>query len=572
MIELYGILQEQESINAELGLGVDYYKGEPGEQGIPGKDGKTPVKGVDYFTDAEITEIKDEITEKVQVGAKGEDGKSAYQLAVEAGYEGSEADWLASLKGTDGRNGIDGINGTNGKDGKTPVKGVDYFTTAEINEIEEGAAAKVDLSNYAKTADLSTVATSGSYNDLSDKPSIPEPYELPVASTTALGGVKVDGNTITIADGVISSVGGSGSTEPDAYIKDASVSGNTLTLTKKDDTEVVFTPSGGSGGDGSSYTLPVADMNTLGGIKVQLKPVKNEQINKIGTPLIYNEDVLTTAYIPKATVSYPGVVQLPLSNTGLYTNIVGDLDIKEATTTNLGTVAFDGITIKQNDNKVKQLYVPIATASSLGIVKPDGTTTTVDDNGNLSMIGKPAVIKTLITGEAPNWVVDWVANPDKYIVIVNDCVVVRTEKNGADFWYYWIDNDRIEHYYITFTDTTFTTTNSSQPSYSMAAIQLITTDNWQNYITAGGGSDWQYTNNQYNSDLYNVKEMVISVQDSNGNNQMGYFNFGESNLGSGYQGQAFYFDYNTSSPCIQYDGTYINLTNYSNLNFIAYKT
>lgn len=169
MIELYGILQEQESINAELGLGVDYYKGEPGEQGIPGKDGKTPVKGVDYFTDAEITEIKDKIAEKVQVGAKGEDGKSAYQLAVEAGYEGSEADWLASLKGTDGRNGIDGINGTNGKDGKTPVKGVDYFTTAEINEIEEGAAAKVDLSNYAKTADLSTVATSGSYNDLSDK-------------------------------------------------------------------------------------------------------------------------------------------------------------------------------------------------------------------------------------------------------------------------------------------------------------------------------------------------------------------------------------------------------------------
>lgn len=251
MIEPYGILQEQESINAELGLGVDYYKGEPGEQGIPGKDGKTPVKGVDYFTDAEITEIKDEIAEKVQVGAKGEDGKSAYQLAVEAGYEGSEADWLASLKGTDGRNGIDGINGTNGKDGKTPVKGVDYFTTAEINEIEEGAAAKVDLSNYAKTADLSTVATSGSYNDLSGKPSIPEPYELPVASTTALGGVKV-GSGLEITNGVLSANGGA---EPDAYIKDASVSGNTLTLTKKDDTQIAFTPSGGSGGGVSGYAF-----------------------------------------------------------------------------------------------------------------------------------------------------------------------------------------------------------------------------------------------------------------------------------------------------------------------------
>lgn len=726
MIELYGILQEQESINAELGLGVDYYKGEPGEQGIPGK---TPVKGVDYFTDAEITEIKDEIAEKVQVGAKGEDGK-------------------------------------------TPVKGVDYFTTAEIQQIENEAAAKVDLSDYAKTADLSTVATSGSYNDLSDKPSIPEPYELPVASATALGGVKVgsglsitngvlsatgggtadsvdwskvqnkpnfadvatsgdyndlsnkptipsveglaseayvnekvaaivipevptkvselendkgyltehqslegyaktadlaqvaktgsyndlidkptipstaglastkyvddkvagivipavptkvsafendkgyltshqdlteyakktdipapytlptaststlggvkvDGSTITITDGVISSKGGSGGSEPDAYIKDASVSGNTLTLTKKDDTEVVFTPSGGSGGDGSSYTLPVADMNTLGGIKVQLEPVKNEQINKIGTPLIYNEDVLTTAYIPKATVSYPGVVQLPLSNTGLYTNIVGDLDIKEATTANLGTVAFDGITIKQNDNKVKQLYVPTATTSSLGVVKPDGTTTTVDDNGNLSMIGKPAVIKTLITGRAPDWVVDWVANPDKYIVIVNNCVVFKTEKNGADFWYYWIDNDRIEHYYITFTDTTFTTPNSSQPSYSMAATQLITDVNWQNYITAGGGSGWQYTNDLYNSDLYNAKEIAIWINTTNNNKIMGYFNFGyteggsSTTLGQNWQGTNFYLGENDSSPSIIYDGSCLNCVNANYVQFILYKT
>lgn len=444
MIDLYGVLQEQETINGELGLGVDYYKGEKGD---------TPIKGVDYLTPDDVKEISDKVLEQVEAGTKGEDGKSAYQIALDEGFEGSEADWLASLKGTDGRNGIDGINGTNGKDGKTPVKGVDYFTTAEINEIEEGAAAKVDLSNYAKTADLSTVATSGSYNDLSDKPSIPEPYELPVASATALGGVKVgsglsitngvlsatgggtadsvdwskiqnkpnfanvatsgdyndlsnkptipsveglaseayvnekvaaivipevptkvselendkgyltehqslegyaktadlaqvaktgsyndlidkptipsttglatetyvddkiaeidiptvpikvsaftndagyltehqslieyakktdipapytlptaststlggvkvDGNTITIADGVISSVGGSGGTEPDAYIKDASVSGNTLTLTKKDDTEVVFTPSGGSG-DIKSYSFSAGSL------------------------------------------------------------------------------------------------------------------------------------------------------------------------------------------------------------------------------------------------------------------------------------------------------------------------
>ena len=198
MIDLYGVLQEQETINGELGLGVDYYKGEKGD---------TPIKGVDYLTPDDVKEISDKVLEKVEAGTKGEDGKSAYQIALDEGFEGSETEWLASLKGADGRNGIDGINGTNGKDGKTPVKGVDYFTTAEINEIEEGAAAKVDLSNYAKTADLSTVATSGSYNDLSDKPPIPEPYELPVASATALGGVKV-GSGLSITNGVLAATGG----------------------------------------------------------------------------------------------------------------------------------------------------------------------------------------------------------------------------------------------------------------------------------------------------------------------------------------------------------------------------
>lgn len=40
-------------------------------------------------------------------------GKSAYELAVEQGFEGTLDDWLNSLKGTDGKN---GTNGTNGKD------------------------------------------------------------------------------------------------------------------------------------------------------------------------------------------------------------------------------------------------------------------------------------------------------------------------------------------------------------------------------------------------------------------------------------------------------------------------
>jgi hypothetical protein len=47
------------------------------------------------------------------------------------------------------------------------------------------------------------------------------PYILPVASTTTLGGVKIDGTTITINDGVISSEGG-GSITVDSTLSNTS--------------------------------------------------------------------------------------------------------------------------------------------------------------------------------------------------------------------------------------------------------------------------------------------------------------------------------------------------------------
>jgi hypothetical protein len=45
---------------------------------------------------------------------------------------------------------------------------------------------------------------SGNYNDLTNKPTIPAEYTLPTATTSVLGGVKVDGTSITISSGVIS--------------------------------------------------------------------------------------------------------------------------------------------------------------------------------------------------------------------------------------------------------------------------------------------------------------------------------------------------------------------------------
>lgn len=59
------------------------------------------------------------------------------------------------------------------------------------------------LTAYAKTTDLSAVAKSGSYNDLSNKPTIPSAYTLPNATSSTLGGVKV-GSNISVSSGTIS--------------------------------------------------------------------------------------------------------------------------------------------------------------------------------------------------------------------------------------------------------------------------------------------------------------------------------------------------------------------------------
>ena len=80
---------------------------------------------------------------------RGEKGRSAYQIAVDSGYIGTESEWLASLKGDKGDTGekgdkgdtgdrgLQGERGETGEAGYTPVKGKDYFTDTEIAEIKQ---------------------------------------------------------------------------------------------------------------------------------------------------------------------------------------------------------------------------------------------------------------------------------------------------------------------------------------------------------------------------------------------------------------------------------------------------
>lgn len=77
--------------------GADGQDGKDGTDGINGKDGEK--------------------------GADGANGDSAYEIAVKNGFEGTQSQWLASLKGADGANGKDGTNGEKGADGQDGADG-----------------------------------------------------------------------------------------------------------------------------------------------------------------------------------------------------------------------------------------------------------------------------------------------------------------------------------------------------------------------------------------------------------------------------------------------------------------
>lgn len=73
-----------------------------------------------------------------------------------------------------------------------------YFNNGEWETIG-GGATSVDWDDITNKSDFATVATSGSYNDLSDKPTIPPVYTLPAATTSAIGGVKKATNVDNLA-------------------------------------------------------------------------------------------------------------------------------------------------------------------------------------------------------------------------------------------------------------------------------------------------------------------------------------------------------------------------------------
>lgn len=80
---------------------------------------------------------------KGENGINGIDGKSAYQLAVEKGFIGTEAEWIASLKGENGLQGIQGPKGDNYQ-----ITEADYAAIAGMVSVPSKTSELTNDSNF----------------------------------------------------------------------------------------------------------------------------------------------------------------------------------------------------------------------------------------------------------------------------------------------------------------------------------------------------------------------------------------------------------------------------------------
>lgn len=298
-------------------------------------------------------------------------------------------------------------------------------TNPIVGTVENGV---VTTGTYADP----TWITSLAYSKLIGAPSA---YTLPTASTSQLGGVKIDGTTITINNGVISSASaytlptasstvlggikiGSGLSIDGSGVVTASggaagtLTGTTLasnvvnsslttlgTLTGLTSTgNISVTGSGKFVGDGSLLTnINLASNITGPGTNVTLTAGSYSWLfDNTGKLTFPDSTQQSTAYTGNAATVTNGVYTTgsysdPSWITSLaYSKLTGTpaaYSLPTASTTVLGGVKVDGTTVTINGSGVisaAQYTLPTASTSVLGGVKVDGTTITINGSGVIS--------------------------------------------------------------------------------------------------------------------------------------------------------------------------------------------
>ena len=121
-----------------------------GEKGVKGEDGFSPtVTATIVSNGVDLTIVDKNGTQNVGIrnGTDGNDGKSAYEIAIQNGYTGTEKEWLESLKGTDGTTTVQTTKidktCTFTADGWSDV--IPYTQTVTVEGITESLNPRIDL-------------------------------------------------------------------------------------------------------------------------------------------------------------------------------------------------------------------------------------------------------------------------------------------------------------------------------------------------------------------------------------------------------------------------------------------
>lgn len=396
------------------------------------------------------------------------------------------------------------------------------------------------------------------------------PYELPIASEEVLGGVKIDGDTITITDdGVISAkeadlsgvatkaeLAAVEESIPSEYLKDASVADNKLTITKSGGDTVEFSGGGSSGSSIPVYSftsgqeLTDEEKGWLDTIKdnpksviVYIDGLKANNINFVSNTIAFSVDgsASITAW----------------QNYRYYEPQYGGLYLYSYRLARIYDTISDSMIIVDNTQITK-------------IRRGDFSITNIDDSGKYSDLDI-------------NFIADWVHNPNQYNVTVsnNPVVYVSANTNSTSAEIYTLKAGYVG---LILSGTTFYFSNNKKLAfdsdrtryYSLTDRVLLDSQNWQNYISLGGQGSWTYTSSTGDGSLYNATELIIMWLYNN-EYYCNYYKFDQgsgSTLGGNYQGNTFNAygqvsgQYNSSW---YYNGAAINPSN-MDIQAIYYKT
>ena len=419
----------------------------------------------------------------------------------------------------------------------------DYVTDTELNTAISSAEERVDfkLGSYALKTEVPSVEGLASTQYVDNKVS-----EIVVPSLEGYATEQwVEGKGYLTQHQSLADY----ATKSELATKqDTLTAGNNITIENG-----VISATGGSGG--GSYTLPVANKNTLGGVKVIHNSIlSSDDGNKV---LMDDNNRL---FIP-------------------YASTLGDA----------GLVGFNPDYF--DIDLLKRLSTKKATIAKLGVVKPDGTTITIDDNGVISASGGSVSSDTrfivinkdvtdTLTDEEGALLYKAATNLGKYSLTFinngndyNNCI--RIYKDNSNGRYYFIfynttynntSNNRIMRYYSSAVDNKITKLKYDW-QYDTT---LLDTNNWSSYISVP--SDWNYTSDISDSNLYNAKEIAI-YWEYNNIYHCNYYNFSFNNYLGYFNGYTFCAmnDYNNGNSTWDYNGSNINTSN-MNIQCIYYKT